>query len=250
MNEANTAPNTTPPARTTLANLRPVATDVLPASAGFSTSLGFDLLQRGAKLLAASTLVPENYRGNLPNCVIALNMASRLGADPLLVMQNLYVVQGRPSWSAKFLIATFNQCGRFSAIRYEWRGEQGTKTWACRAWSTEKALGEKIYGAWITWDMVDKEGWSKKSGSKWLSIPEQMFMYRAAAWLVNTHAPELSMGLGTVEEMTDVFSGNADAGGHRVTTEELRNAEDAIEVQAREIAGEAAQAAEQPAKTA
>ena len=156
---------------TSLEQLRGPATNAMPAvQMGFDSSGGFDLMQRGARLLAASTLVPKEYQGNLPNCVIALNMASRIGADPLLVMQSLYVVHGRPSWSAKFMIATFNQCGRFSAIRYEWEGKRDTDAWGCRAWATEKATGEKIIGPLITIGLSKKEGWYEKTGSKWKTI--------------------------------------------------------------------------------
>lgn len=197
---------------------------------GFGSSQGFELMQRGAKLLAASSLVPKEFQGNIPNCTIALNMANRLGADPLLVMQNLYVVHGRPGWSSKFLIATFNQCGRFTSVRYEWKGAAGEKEWGCRAWATEKLTGERIEGAWITWKMVEAEGWNKRSGSKWLTIPDQMFMYRAAAWMINTHAPELSMGLSTAEEIGDVFDAHADSqGNYSVTVESLREAAASVE---------------------
>lgn len=207
---------------------------------GFGSSQGFELMQRGAKLLAASTLVPKEFQGNLPNCTIALNMANRLGADPLLVMQNLYVVHGRPGWSAKFLIATFNQCGRFTSVRYEWKGDEGTKDWGCRAWATEKLTGERIEGAWITWKMVDAEGWNKRSGSKWNTIPDQMFMYRAAAWMINTHAPELSMGLSTAEELGDIFEAQRDeSGSFSVTAESLRQVERDIEVTIEPVLGAA-----------
>lgn len=46
------------------------------------------------------------------NCVIALDIALRMGAKPLMVMQNIYVVHGRPAWSAQCLIATLNQSGK------------------------------------------------------------------------------------------------------------------------------------------
>lgn len=197
---------------------------------GFDTAQGFELMQRAAKAFAASTLVPQQFQGNVPNCLIALEMSTRIGASPLLVAQNLYIVHGRPGWSAKFLIATFNQCGKFSALRYEWQGKKGEKQWGCRAWATEKATGERIQSAWITWELVDAEGWNKKSGSKWLTMPEQMFMYRAAAWLVNTHAPEISMGLNTADEMTDVYDAERDVSGeYRVTTESLRDVERVID---------------------
>lgn len=181
----------------------PVATG--PAPVTFTERDAFELSLRKAKVFAASTLVPAQYQDNIPNCLIALNMAKRIGADELMVCQNLHIVQGKPGWSGQFLIATFNQCGRFTAMRFEWKGEEGSKDWGCRAYATEKSTGEKINGSWVTWKMVEAEGWSKKNGSKWLTMPAQMFHYRAAAFLVRAYAPEIAMGLQTVEELRDVI---------------------------------------------
>lgn len=214
--------------QTSLAALRQPSSDAAPVAnvvMGFNSHQGFELMQRGAKLLAASSLVPTQYQGNIANCVIALNMASRLGADPMMVMQNLYVVHGRPAWSAQFLIATFNQCGRFSAIRYKWNGQPGNDDWSCQAYATERATGETIVGPVISIALAKKEGWDSKSGSKWKTIPQLMLMYRAASWFVRTHAPELSMGLRTADEEGDII--DAERGGDgtfAVDTETLRQA--------------------------
>lgn len=170
----------------------------------FSSGENFALLQRVAAVMAKSSLVPKEYQNNIPNCIIALNMAARLKADPLMVMQNLYIVHNRPAWSAQFMIATINQCGRFSALRYEWEGEPGKSNRGCRAWALELLSNEKLYGSWITWDMVKAEGWDSRTGSKWKTMPEQMFMYRAGAWFVRAYAPELAMGLPTAEELRDI----------------------------------------------
>lgn len=201
-----------------LADLRkPVEQQHFPTvHAGFGSLAGFELLQRGAKALAASTLVPAQYQGNLPNCMIALNMACRLRADELMVMQNLYIVHGNPGWSSKFLIASVNTCGRYSSIRYEWRGTADQDDFGCRAWAIEKATGERLDGIWIDWKMVKAEGWSKKNGSKWLTMPDQMFIYRAAAFWQRAYAPEISMGLPTVEELGDTFEAGQDANGRFV----------------------------------
>lgn len=172
--------------------------------AGFDTQSGFELLQRMSKAFGASDLVPQQYRNNISNCMIALDLASRIGAAPLLVMQNLYIVHGTPGWSAKFLIATINQCGRFSSLRYEWKGEAGKPDFGCRAWAIETATGERLDGIWVTWAMVKAEGWDGKSGSKWKTMPDQMFVYRAAAFWQRAYAPELGMGLQTVEDLHDV----------------------------------------------
>ncbi len=170
---------------------------------GFTSEKSFMLIQRAATLLSKSSLVPKEFQGNLPNCVIALNMASRIGADPLQVMQNLYVVYGRPSWSAQFLIATFNTCGRFTAIRYKWVGERGKDSFGCIAYTIEKASGEVLEGAEVTIGLAKAEGWYEKNGSKWKTMPQQMLMYRAASWLVRAYAPEIGMGLHTADEVED-----------------------------------------------
>lgn len=172
---------------------------------GLTTLQGFELAQRAAKCLAASTLVPKEYQNNLSNCVIALNMAERVGADPLMVMQNLVIVHGRPTWASQFMIATFNSCGRFSPIRYEFIGTEGKDDWGCRATAVEVATGEKLVGPLVTIAIAKKEGWYSRSGSKWQTMPEQMLRYRAASWFVRTTAPELSMGLHTAEEIHDVY---------------------------------------------
>jgi len=71
-------------------------------------------------------------------------------------------------------------------------------------WAIEKATGEKLVGPKVTIAIARAEGWIDKAGSKWKTIPEQMLRYRCAAWLINTVAPELSMGLPTTDEAEDI----------------------------------------------
>ena len=186
-------------------NLPATAQAQAPIQVGLTDSQSFELAQRVAKCFAASTLVPKQYQNNLPNCVIALNMAGRMGADPMMVMQSLYVVHGTPSWSAPFLIATFNKCGKFSSIRYDFFGTEGQDDWGCRANATELSTGELLAGPLVTIALAKKEGWYQKGGSKWQTMPEQMLRYRAAAWFVRTIAPEIAMGLQTAEEVRDTY---------------------------------------------
>lgn len=184
-----------------------------PVAMSFFDLQGFELMQRIAKAFSTSDLVPKQYQGNLPNCMIALDMAQRIGANPLMVMQNLYVVHGTPGWSSKFLIATVNTCGRYSTLRYEWRGKPGDDNYGCRAWAIEKDTNERLEGIWVDWKMVNAEGWAAKSGSKWKTMPDQMFIYRSAAFWQRAYAPDLGMGLQTEEELRDTFDAKRDASG-------------------------------------
>lgn len=194
----------------------------------FESLESFEAGQRMAKMFAQSDIVPATFKGSVGNCVIALDMANRLSMNPLMVMQNLYVVHGTPSWSSKFMIACFNVCGRFTPIAYESNvaSEKDENKWACRAVTTSKETGEKLTGTVVSMKMADKEGWAMRSGSKWKTMPEQMLKYRAAAFLIRTVAPEITLGFYTKEEVED---GVLIEDGV-VTEEELKNCEYAEEV--------------------
>jgi len=179
---------------------------------GFTSIEGFTALQRMATMFAASTLVPDTFRGqqNIGNAAIALDMAIRMKANPMAIFQNIYLVHGRPAWSAQFLIATLNKSGKFSALRYEFQSEPGKDDWGCRACAQELSTGETLRGPLITMGLAKKEGWANKNGSKWQTMPELMLRYRAAAWFVRTYAPEIAMGLPEAEELHDTIDVTAE----------------------------------------
>jgi hypothetical protein len=158
----------------------------------------FDHAQRVAKALSSSTMIPKDYQNNIPNTLVALEMAHRIGASPLMVMQNLHIIQGRPSWSSAFIIAALNASGRFTALKYKATDK------SCKAYATEKATGELLEGPTVTLDMAKAEGWLTKQGSKWQTMPELMLRYRAAAFFGRLYAPEIMMGMHAVEEISDV----------------------------------------------
>lgn len=161
----------------------------------------FEHSQRVSTMLSKSALVPKDYQNNVANCMIALEMANRIGASPLMVMQNLYIVHGRPAWSSQFLIATLNASKKFSPLRYEESEKDGGST---RAYATDINSNETLYGAWVSMEMAQAEGWINKNGSKWKTMPELMRRYRAAAFFTRQFAPEVSMGIMTYEEAHDV----------------------------------------------
>ena len=158
-----------------------------------------------AKMLASSDIVPKAYQGKPENCVIAIELSARLGSSPMLVMQSLDIIQGKPSWSSKFLIASVNSSGKFSPIRYRFTGKARTKDWGCVAYATDKDSGEILEGPLVDMQMAADEGWLNKPGSKWKTMPQLMLMYRSAAFWSRVYCPEVSMGLHTTEEREDLI---------------------------------------------
>ena len=161
----------------------------------------FELMQRQAKMLSSSTLVPKDFLGNVANCAIAINVAKRTRLDPLMVCQNLAIIHGRPSWSATALIGMINSCGRYSPLRFVFDNED--EPTSCYAVATDKESGQDLKGEKITLEMAKKEGWSTKNGSKWLTMPGQMLRYRAASFWSRAYASDLSLGFYTQDEVKD-----------------------------------------------
>lgn len=167
----------------------------------YSSSDTFQLAFQMAKGLSQSTLVPQQFQNNPANCLIALEQSNRLNISPMAVMQNLYIVQGKPSFSSSFIIGLINASGKYDMELQFDEEEKDGKPYACTCW-TEKD-GRKVTGIKITMDMAEKEGWSKKNGSKWITIPQVMLRYRAASFFARMNCPELSIGLYTKEELDD-----------------------------------------------
>lgn len=239
---------------------------------GFFSAGGLDLMQRAAMMLANSTLVPAAYRAKnvkrdkfgrvereeenpnaISNCVLALNMAQRMHADPLMIMQNLYIVENRPAWSSQFIIAAINACGKFSPLRFD-LADEGEKdfTWeekiweenpqtgksyrksvqrqgrihnfSCVAWAIEKESGERLSSPRVSIALAVAEGWYGKDGSKWKTMPEVMLRYRAASFFGKLYAPELLMGIAFAEEMQDTIDLTPQADGSFARQEEAQAA--------------------------
>lgn len=168
----------------------------------FSSARGFALAQRIGTMLSKSTIVPKDYQNNLGNCVIALEMATRMNTSPLLVMQNLYIVNGRPAWSSKYCIAVINNSHRYKTeLQFDMKGEGDNLS--CYAWA-EDCNGHVAKGPVVTMEMAKAEGWYGRNGSKWKTMPKVMIQYRAASFFARLNCPDLLMGLYTVEEVQEM----------------------------------------------
>jgi len=160
----------------------------------YSSIQSFESAQRIAASLADSALVPNAYRGQqgLPNCIVAIEIANRMGMSPFQVMQNLNVIHGRPSWSSQFIIGLIQGCGRFEGFTYTETSD------SCQCFAVLKTTGEQVSGPKITLDMAKKEGWTKNT--KWSTMPQTMLRYRAASAFGRFHIPDLILGIQSVEE--------------------------------------------------
>lgn len=205
--------------------------------AGFETVQGFELLQRQAKLLSQCSMLPDNFKSNIPDCAIALEMSARMGyaVSPLLILQSIVTIRGKPTFEAKFVIGLLkSRCG-YRRFDYEMSGKVGDagevrrtprigrdgkpvldkngnpifdneiirEGRTCLAYAIDRD-GNRVEGVPISMAMAKVEGWYDKSGSKWQTMPELMLRYRAATFFKNIHCPEITMGFRTSDEAMDI----------------------------------------------
>ncbi len=166
----------------------------------FSNNAGFKNAMEIAKMLSSSELVPTTYRGKPANCIIALDIARTVGNSPLVVMQNLYIIQGKPSWSSTYIAGTIR--ARYKNIKIEMSGTGMDRSCRVVAYDDDgKVIAE---GATVTMKMAAEEGWLNKNGSKWKTMPELMLQYRANAFFGRVHCPDALIGIKSEYESKDI----------------------------------------------
>lgn len=163
----------------------------------------FEQVYSIAVLFSKSDLVPAHFRNKPDNCFIIGQLALRLGFDFFMMLQGTYVVHGRPGFEGKLIIALLNSSGLFEdPLDYEWEGKPETDSWAVTVYAKRKKTGKECRLR-FKYATAVAEGWVK-GNQKWKSMPDQMMMYRAAAFFARVYCPERLMGMPSVDELEDV----------------------------------------------
>ena len=164
----------------------------------------FNQLLRAAQMLSQTSIIPQSYQNKPRDCFVAIEMANRMGVSPMVVMQNMYVVKGKPSWAGQACTMLINSCGKFKDVKHIYTGEKGKPNRGCYVTATRISDGSQVDGVEVTMQMAQAEGWT--SNSKWRNMPELMLAYRASAFFARVYCPEAMMGVQTAEEVYDADS--------------------------------------------
>jgi len=151
-----------------------------------------------ASELCKADIIPQAYKGKVADTAIAIDMANRMGVSPMMVMQSMYVVKGKPSWSGQACLSFIR--AKFTDVKVIYVGTKGTDDRGCYVKATDKD-GDVLEGTTVTMAMAKAEGWT--SNSKWRNMPEQMLAYRAASFFARVHCPETLMGVQVEGEVED-----------------------------------------------
>lgn len=169
----------------------------------------FELEQRKAKAFSLSAFFPKHLMGQGPNgahisvanATIVYDIAYRMNLSPLEVAQSIFIIQGKPSFETKFLVARLNTSGLLKGRLNTIVSKDGQSAY-CEA--IDAQTGAVLRGTTITMEMAKREGWLNKNGSKWQTMPTLMLKYRAQSFFINEFFPEVRLGLRTKEEIQDI----------------------------------------------
>lgn len=148
-----------------------------------------------SQYLADSDMVPKDFKGKPGNCLVAIQWGMEIGLKPLQAMQNIAVINGRPSlWGDSVIALARNSpvCeyiveeddGRTATCKVKRRGEPEQ----IRTFSMEDA---KIAG------LLGKQG-------PWTQYPKRMRQMRARAFAIRDVFPDVLKGLPVAEEVMDM----------------------------------------------
>lgn len=165
----------------------------------YSDVTTYNQYMKMAECLSKTELLPAQYRGKPADCLIIIDVARQIGASPLFVAQNMYIIKGSPSWSAQYSASVIKT--NFTNVKVELQGEGLHR--GCRIIATDKN-GNLCEGTRVTIEMAKQEGWFSKTGSKWQTMPDQMLIYRAYSFFARAYCPDKLLGIHDEFENVDI----------------------------------------------
>jgi len=167
-----------------------------------------------AKIMADSDLMPKDYRGKPANILVAVQMGLEIGLKPIQAVQNIAVINGRPSLYGDALWAlvkssplcestkeTFDDATMTATCVIKRRGEEAVT----RTFSKADAEKAKLWG---------KEG-------PWQGYPKRMLQMRARGFCARDAVPEALKGFSSAEEARDIPP-EREIRGERIEVEQPR----------------------------
>ena len=175
----------------------------------------FPELVQFAQMAAKSQMVPKDFVGKPENIMLAIQMGSELGLAPMQSLQNIAIVNGRPSVWGDALIGLCRQSEHCHDIREWFEGDGDGLTAFCEATrhgsnpvvQSFSVADAKKAGLWKTEPRTKKQGrdgaYEVDSGP-WYSYPRRMLQMRARGFALRDAFPDVLRGLISAEEAADI----------------------------------------------
>lgn len=150
-----------------------------------------------AEILAKSTMIPKNYQNKSGDVLVAIQMGAELGLKPIQSLQNIAVINGRPSVYGDALISLVQASSLCEYINESF--DESTNTAKC----TVKRRGEEESTTCFSKADAIMAGLWGKIGP-WKQYPKRMLQMRARGFALRDKFADILGGLITAEEAQDM----------------------------------------------
>lgn len=150
-----------------------------------------------ATMLSSSAMVPACYKGKPADTLVAMMMGNELGLNPIQALQNIAVINGKPSIYGDSMLALVQNHPAFGGINEEFDEAAGVAT--CTVW---RKNGEKHEQKFSKKDAETAKLWGKSG--PWTQYPKRMLQMRARGFALRSQFADALAGLISREEAEDM----------------------------------------------
>ena len=152
-----------------------------------------------AEMLSKSTVIPVSFQNRMENILVALDLSNRMGISPFVIMQQLYIIQGKMVFSGQFIATIIQTNPKFRKVELVYVGEEGKDSYGAFVQAESVETGKMLKGTTVTIGMAKAEKW----GAKWSTMSTQMLGYRSFTFFGRLYCPADLMGLYSNDEVED-----------------------------------------------
>lgn len=152
-----------------------------------------------SKMLADSSMVPKAFQGRPGDIMVCVQWGAELGLAPLQAMQNISVINGKPSVWGDALIAMVQASPVCDGVE-EYFENEGTPNPIAVCIAHRK--NRKPVTAKFSVEDAKRAGLWNKQGP-WTQYPKRMLQMRARGFALRDAFPDVLKGMITVEEAQD-----------------------------------------------
>lgn len=179
-----------------------LAIEATPESGFLFRPRSYDDVRAFATTIANSDLAPKDYKGKVDNCIIAMQLGAELGLKPMQSIQNIAVINGRPSVWGDAMLALVQASGKLEDFKetpiVDDRGAVVGYTCAV----IRKGMPSPTIQTFDLARATTAHLWGK--AGPWTEYPSRMFQMRARGFALRDAFADVLKGLITIEEAMDI----------------------------------------------
>jgi hypothetical protein len=154
-----------------------------------------------SKILATSNMVPAGYKGKPQDILVAIGWGYEVGLQPMQALQNIAVINGKPSVYGDAALALVKADSRCAGVK-EWiEGEGDDMTAHCLVKRRYNEDMEETVATFSVMDAKQARLWGKQG--PWQQYPKRMLAMRARGFAIRDAFPDAMKGMITAEEAQD-----------------------------------------------